>query len=199
MINIDSGQTERNVWNHFIAGSTDAFAELYQRYVHKLFLYGLSISPDREVVKDAIHDVFVKLYQGRKEMVGIKNVQAYLFTLLRNKLIDEYRKNQRIYRMEDWSDVNVPDEDTFSQQEQEEERRMDVIRFRGEFKKLSEKQQQVLIYRFMKGMAVGDIAEKMGIQTQSISNLIQRALAKLRSMYAIGIIVAMALWICCFE
>ena len=199
MTNIDSGQTEMDVWNHFIAGSTDAFSELYQRYVHKLFLYGLSVFPDREVVKDAIHDVFVKLYQKREELAGIKDVQAYLSTSLRNKLIDECRKNQRIYRMEDWSGVNVPDGDALSWQEQEEERRMTAIRFRREFGKLSEKQQQVLVYRFFKGMGVGDIAEKMGIQVQSISNLIQRALAKLRSVYAVGAIVVMTLWMCCLE
>ena len=101
--------------------------------------------------------------------------------------------------MEDWSGVNVPDGDALSWQEQEEERRMTAIRFRREFGKLSEKQQQVLVYRFFKGMGVGDIAEKMGIQAQSISNLIQRALAKLRSVYAVGAIVVMTLWMCCLE
>lgn len=130
----------------------------------------------------------------RKEVAEVKDIQSYLFTLLRNKLIDEYRKNMRVYRMEDWSGVNVPDGDAFSLHEQEEERRMAAIRFQGNFKKLSEKQQQVLVYRFMKGMAVRDIADKMGINAQSISNLIQRALAKLRNLYGLWAIAVMSLW-----
>lgn len=194
MIDMDRGQTELDIWSRFTAGSSDAFSEIYQMYVHKLFLYGLSISPDREIVKDAIHDVFVKLYNKRKEVAEVKDIQSYLFTLLRNKLIDEYRKNMRVYRMEDWSGVNVPDGDAFSLHEQEEERRMAAIRFQGNFKKLSEKQQQVLVYRFMKGMAVRDIAEKMGINAQSISNLIQRALAKLRNLYGLWAVAVMSLW-----
>lgn len=100
----------------------------------------------------------------------------------------------RVYRMEDWSGVNVPDGDAFSLHEQEEERRMAAIRFQGNFKKLSEKQQQVLVYRFMKGMAVRDIADKMGINAQSISNLIQRALAKLRNLYGLWAVAVMSLW-----
>ena len=180
MTNIDSGQTEMDVWNHFIAGSTDAFSELYQRYVHKLFLYGLSVFPDREVVKDAIHDVFVKLYQKREELAGIKDVQAYLSTSLRNKLIDECRKNQRIYRMEDWSGVNVPDGDALSWQEQEEERRMTAIRFRREFGKLSEKQQQVLVYgrRRYRGENGHPSAVHFQLDTTGLSQIAERVCSR---------------------
>ena len=41
----------------------DFFDKLYSKYVQVLFVYGLQFTSDRELVKDCIQDVFVKLYE----------------------------------------------------------------------------------------------------------------------------------------
>ena len=89
-------ENDKLIWNRFLAGDNEAFSEVYQKYVQSLFLYGLQFTSDRELVKDSIHDLFVKLYNGRNNISEIKNVKIYLFVLLKNILIDEFRKNSKI-------------------------------------------------------------------------------------------------------
>ena len=81
-------ENDKLIWNRFLAGDNEAFSEVYQKYVQSLFLYGLQFTSDRELVKDSIHDLFVKLYNGRNNISEIKNVKIYLFVLLKNILID---------------------------------------------------------------------------------------------------------------
>ena len=51
---------------------------------------------DREMLKDCIQDVFVKLYTKRGELENVSNIKSYLYVSLRNRLNDEFRHNSRI-------------------------------------------------------------------------------------------------------
>ena len=59
-------ENDKLIWNRFLAGDNEAFSEVYQKYVQSLFLYGLQFTSDRELVKDSIHDLFVKLYRIKR-------------------------------------------------------------------------------------------------------------------------------------
>ena len=42
-------------------GNETSFATLYSKYVDVLFSYGVGLGYEREIIKDAIQDVFLKL------------------------------------------------------------------------------------------------------------------------------------------
>ena len=46
----------------FQAGNMAAFSQLYDLHINILFNYGLKLTIDKELLKDCIHDIFVKLY-----------------------------------------------------------------------------------------------------------------------------------------
>ena len=48
--------------DRFINGNDDAFTIIYNRYVNQLMAYGTGWGFDKETLKDAIQDVFYKLY-----------------------------------------------------------------------------------------------------------------------------------------
>ena len=77
----------------FCAGNDHAFAELYDLYVHTLYNYGMKLTQDQELLKDCIHDVFVKVYTKRNEKHTINNLSSYLIISLKNRLLDEFRRN----------------------------------------------------------------------------------------------------------
>ena len=56
------------------------------------FNYGLKLTIDKELLKDCIHDIFVKLYTKKDELGTIDNLRSYLFISLKNKLCDELRR-----------------------------------------------------------------------------------------------------------
>ena len=76
----------------FCKGDDHAFSELYDLYVHALYNYGMKLTSDQELVKDCIHDVFVKVYRKRHEQLSINNFSSYLLISLKNRLLDEFRR-----------------------------------------------------------------------------------------------------------
>ena len=76
----------------FQAGNMAAFSQLYDLHINILFNYGLKLTIDKELLKDCIHDIFVKLYTKKDELGTIDNLKSYLVISLKNKLCDELRK-----------------------------------------------------------------------------------------------------------
>ena len=52
----------------FEEGDATAFSKLYDLNVNLLFSYGCKLTTDRELLKDCIHDVFVKMYTKKEEL-----------------------------------------------------------------------------------------------------------------------------------
>ena len=105
----------------FQAGNMAAFSQLYDLHINILFNYGLKLTIDKELLKDCIHDIFVKLYTKKEELGTIDNLKSYLFISLKNKLCDELRK--RMYMsdtaIEDVNAVAPTDvEDDYMEEEQ---------------------------------------------------------------------------------
>ena len=76
----------------FCSGDDQAYAELYDLYVQMLYNYGLKMTGDQELLKDCIHDVFVKVYLKRNDKNSINNLCSYLLISLKNRLLDEFRR-----------------------------------------------------------------------------------------------------------
>lgn len=64
-----------------------AFNELFSRYKTILFLFAHRRLDDKEQAKDILHDTFADLWTKR-ETVKMINVQAFLFTVVKNKILD---------------------------------------------------------------------------------------------------------------
>ena len=99
----------------FQAGNMAAFSQLYDLHVRILFNYGLKLTLDKELLKDCIHDIFVKLYVKKDELGTIDNLKSYLFISLKNKLCDELRR--RMYM----SDTAVEEVNAISSMDVEED------------------------------------------------------------------------------
>jgi RNA polymerase sigma-70 factor (family 1) len=67
-----------------------AFNEIYHRYFQMLFVHACQKLSDEEKAKDVIQEVFATLWFKRDMDIQIKNLPAYLFTAVRNKIFDIY-------------------------------------------------------------------------------------------------------------
>ena len=68
----------------FQSGDVSAFSTLYDMHINLLFNYGCKLTTDKELLKDCIHDVFVKLYTKKAELGIIDNFKSYLLISLKN-------------------------------------------------------------------------------------------------------------------
>ena len=78
-----------SLWQSFVNGSREAYARLYELYVRPMYLYGLHFCEDRQIIEDAIHDIFVRIYVNRERLPELKNVKLYLLISLKNTLLNQ--------------------------------------------------------------------------------------------------------------
>ena len=51
------------------------FSDLFDKTIDDLFKFGSKFTTDREMIKDCIQDVFVKLYTKKDELVSVSNIE----------------------------------------------------------------------------------------------------------------------------
>jgi RNA polymerase sigma factor (sigma-70 family) len=152
--------------------------------VEELFSYGMRFTPDRELIKDCIQDLFVKIYSNRSNLNCTDNVKLYLFIALKNILFNVFEKDKSLYKMDTIEPVFTVEytiEDEWIENELEQERRNKINKV---LETLTPRQKEVIYYRYTKGLKLNHIGEIMDMNYQSVQNLLQRSIKKLRSALA---------------
>lgn len=180
MIESDNNE-ELIAWKEFLKGDDRAFIYFYKKYIHALFTYGMCFTVDRELVKDCIQELFVKLYSHRSHWKETENVKLYLFKALKNTLFNAFRKDQPFDSLEDVSltcSTNSTIEDSLIEDEQEQLRKAKVVHV---LELLTPHQKEAIYYRYMEEMGLEEIGIMMNMNYQSVQNLLQRAIRKMRT------------------
>lgn len=169
------------LWRNFLKyGDSRSFSVLYDTHVDKLYSYGLHLGYREETCKDAIQDVFYKLYTSRENLGHVDNLGAYLFRSIKNRLIDLVRKKKNTKSIELYEDtftVNVTilddiidAENTFLLKNKVEEL----------LNSLTAQQREAVYLRYMHEMDYNEIGELLNINSDSARKLMFRAMRKLR-------------------
>lgn len=169
-------------WNWFISGDNDAYAHLYQDHVQILYHYGLCFTPDTDLIKDCIQDLFVYLYAHRNHLDKPRNVKAYLLVSLKNNLCRKLTQRNSFGSLSEeipfLSEISVEDKFIEDELQQNESRRVKEM-----LSILTSRQREILYYRFIQELSMEDICRLMDLNYQSAQNLIQRSLKKIRETY----------------
>ena len=80
-------------------GDQAVFRKLYDIYFYRLFLYAKSYLDNENEAEDVVQELFVHLYEKRKELVVFSSLTSYLFRSVHNKCIQvlRHRKVQADY------------------------------------------------------------------------------------------------------
>ncbi|MDR1884165.1 MAG: sigma-70 family RNA polymerase sigma factor [Prevotella sp.] len=183
---VDDFVDDSSLWNSFLSGNDEAFAYIYRRYVRNLFQYGLQFSSDRELIKDCIQDIFVKLYADGSKTSSTDNIKFYLFGALKNSLINALKRDRihslylNLQEKQD-NDYTAETAETLLiniESELSVKARVDRI-----MSQLTVRQREIIYYRFVENMSLDEISAFTKMNYQSVSNIIQRSLKKIRGFY----------------
>ena len=162
------------------------FTDLYDKTIDDLFVFGSKFTSDREIIKDCIQDVFVKLFTKKDELASVANIESYLYVSLRNRINDEFRHNA--HNSDNEINENhiksITDDSEVYDLEYIEEERKKTSRLKEFVSSLSPRQQQIIRLYYIEQRKYDDICRIMGINYQSVRNLMHRSLLKLRYMAA---------------
>ena len=183
------------LWQAFKRGEREAFELLYKKYFKILGAYGLRLNSNKDLVEDAIHDVFIELWR-RKEFLGdVENVKFYLFSAIRY----QFNKNLQKDIFEGAEDVNNFLDFLSTLSSEQESIDKETIHHRSlsiqkAMKNLSNRQAEAVHFRFYQGLSLDETAQIMQLPKQVIKNLLSKAYAILR----VSLKNLIALFVFCF-
>ncbi|SDE58765.1 RNA polymerase sigma-70 factor, ECF subfamily [Mucilaginibacter pineti] len=84
--------SDNGILQRIVAGDELAFQLLYQKNFDRVAKYTFKICKSEAVTEEIVQDVFLKLWLNRTAIGHVKNIEAYLFSIARNKTIDFLRR-----------------------------------------------------------------------------------------------------------
>jgi RNA polymerase sigma-70 factor (TIGR02943 family) len=160
-----------------------------------LYSYTLARVTDSNTAEDIVQDTFLSAWRAREGFKGEASEKSWLFSILKNKIIDHYRKKSRDLSEpvpgHSPTDSFFDEEDHWTQSDKPlawgETADANIDRkefykvFLGCKKKLQELQQAVFSMKYMEDLDAAEICKALGITSSNYWVLIHRAKLQLRA------------------
>lgn len=167
----------------------ERFLKAFEEYSDALFRHAAIRISDREKAIDAVHDTFTKVWSYVRSGHEIDSYRSFLYKVLNNLIIDEYRK-QKEASLDALLEAEGVDEGSFEGlSETTVEALAATIDGRKAFelvKGLPEEYKEVIVFRFVDGLGPKEIAELIEESENVVSVRIHRALKLLRGKIEAG-------------
>jgi len=165
-----------------IEGDKTEFSHLYKKYVDDLYNYGLSLRVSQDVCMDAIHDVFYRLYIDRTQLKDIKNIKAYLFQSIKNRLMNFQKHDDRAVYFNNIEDIPFSLEvSALDKIVDVEEKDFIIKRVEKLLESLTNRQREAIYLRYMQELDYDEIASILNMSPASARKLVYRGIENLRS------------------
>lgn len=188
----NSNQTDVQYWVQLKEGSEFALSKLVKKYFNLLQNYAYKFNQDRDFIKDCVQEVFIEIWQRRDRINVPDSVKAYLMGSVRSKVFREISR-QKINSSDadiDLENNNLLLENSIEALLIEEESVSELEKkMKDSLEKLPQRQREVLYLQYYQNLSRDEIAQIMDINTQSVSNLTQRAYKALKDNWGLILII----------
>lgn len=167
----------KNLWERLRLEDAEAMMQIYTQSYAGLLSYGVQLSNNNEMAKDAINDVFLELWDNRSKLKPVENVRAYLFACLRRKIFQYAAINQKTDSITDTADSYqepvLSQEDILVAMQQSDEIRRKVLKA---LDKLTDRQKELITLKYYKGLDYRQIESVTGISIKTAYNTVYSAM-----------------------
>lgn len=168
-------------------GEIDAFAELYDLYVDKIYKFIFFRTSHRETAEDLTSLTFTKALEKIKDFnIELGYFSAWIYRIARNTVIDFYRtkKNKQNSELtEETEDENNVEYDI--------DIKCSLEKVKTQIDKLSKEQKDILIMRIWDGLSYEEISKIVGKSEANCKVITSRALSMIRKESAITFLTLM--------
>ena len=130
----------------------------------------------RSEAEDAVQEVYLKLWDTRDALDGIRSPRAYSVTLLKSLCLDRLRRASRLTFPE-----QLPEPGKTHLQDDEMDARMRLEKVLEAVKSLPDRQREILILRTVEGLSYEEIAHRTGMNYLTLRVLLSRARSTIKS------------------
>lgn len=165
-----------------------AFSLLYRRYWERLFITAARVLRSRNDASDVVQDVFLSLWNRRRDLDIKGSIQAYLQISARYKAIQFIEKNivRRDY-LSLLTDIAVTSSGLSPELQMQFKELEQVIH--NTVAAMPPKMQEVYLLSRQQQLSHKEIAEKLGISVETVKKHIQHALQLIKTAMGGGVLM----------
>ncbi len=171
-------------WEAMCMGEKDAFLNLYKGLYRNLAGFGLRVYGDSEMVTDTLNQVFLELWEKHDNLPRVEQVESYLRTILKRKILKRIAHEQRLNKAisvivtEDEALLEMPYEELIVKIQSDELVKNSLL---AALEKLTPQQRKLIQLRFYDGLSYEDVAKRTQLTVRTAYNTIYCALKFLRT------------------
>ena len=169
-------------WIQLQNGDRQALFEIYDQHYIGLMNYGIRLTGRRDLTRDCITQILLRLWDSRSKLPCIENVRAYLLTSLRHELIGEIKlEGNRLAKHhlfgESIPTTEAPYEEYIVQLQHNKEMREKLM---NAVAQLTPREKELLKLKFFEDLDYDEIAARCHITKRTAYNIIHQSLKSLR-------------------
>jgi len=166
------------------SGDQKKFRQLMELTSDDLLLFAMGFLKDKETAEEIVSDVFVKIWNNRKDFLKVQNIRSYLFISVKNGCLSHLRKtkNNNIISIDDFNDfhflpVEGPEDDLIEQET--------VNLIYQAIEKLPPKCKLAFTLAKINGLKYKEIAEIMNVSEKTVNNHLVNAVSKISEILSV--------------
>ncbi len=160
-------------------GETAAFGEIYNLFFKRIYTFIYYRVSHKETAEDMAEEVFLKAYTKLGSIKQAKSLEAWLYQIARNLIIDHYRSKKELVELKEIEQTLSYDDAVLEVLELSHQQKI-----RNELlKELPEDYRQILKMKFFEGLSNEIIAQLTNKSEGAVRVAQFRAITKLKELF----------------
>lgn len=169
--------------------NADQFIKAYDKYADQIYRYCFFRVYSQSLAQELTQEAFLRTWKYLLTRGEIKNIQAFLYQVCRNLIVDLYRKNNNKVNSEESLEMLMESYGNAAEPFYDDKDVLEKKIMAGEMIKkmhyLSDRYRDVLLLRYVEDMSPKEIAAILNTNSKNISTQISRALKKLKQFVSV--------------
>ncbi len=165
----------------------NALEKLFNYYYPRLYSFSKTLLKLDEGIEDILQEVFLRIYQNRKNIKSTETFQSYIFTITRNLLLNELRSQlnehkakEKIYRESVAREYLLSEKIEFLELQEKLEQIIET---------LPDRRREIYLLSRKEGLSHKEIAVKLDISEKTVEYHITQSLSEIKKkMRDIGLL-----------
>lgn len=165
-----------------VAGDSNAFAVLVDRYKDLVFTLALRMLKNREEAEEVSQDTFIKVFQSLVKFKGESKFSTWIYRITYNGCLDRLKKYKQQYNVvpiDEYTERQIVDLSTIMDSLEEEEQRQTIKEC---LHLLSSEDSFLLTLYYYEEQSLDEISKIMGLTTNNVKVKLFRSRKKLAAI-----------------
>ncbi|TKG89231.1 RNA polymerase sigma-70 factor [Puteibacter caeruleilacunae] len=161
--------------------SHESFRLLFDEYSTALFKFSMGYLKSTEAAEDIVQEVFVKVWEHRKNLKTNTSFKSYLFTIALNAIRKQFNKLSQLKEIKhDLLYEFTPHKDGFDQKQEYEilENKLNQL-----IEQLPEQRKDIFRKKKIEGKSLKEIADELNVTTKAVEYHITQAMKFLKEAF----------------